>query len=53
MELKLFELNKQLMGKKKAFIESFSVDEKPENLFDPEMLRNIKKNFNFNYNEEN
>lgn len=51
LELKLYELNKSLMTKKKAFIQSFNLDEKPDNIFDPEVLGNIKKNFNFNFNE--
>lgn len=53
LELKLYELNKSLMVKKKAFIGSFNLDDKPDNILDPEILNNVKKNFNFNFNEEN
>lgn len=52
MELKLFELNKNLLIKKKQFISSFNLQDKPENLFDPKILDNVKKNFNFEFNEE-
>lgn len=52
LEVKLFELNDSLMKKKQAFIKSFNIDDKPENILDPEMLRNVKKNYNFNFNEE-
>lgn len=40
------------MQKKKAFINSFNLQDKPENIFEPEMLKNVKKNFNFEYNKE-
>lgn len=52
LELKLFELNKSLMNKKQGFIKSFNLDEKTENLLDPEFLKNVKKNYNFNFNKE-
>lgn len=40
------------MSKKKSFINSFNINDKPENILDPEMLQNVKKNYHFNYNEE-
>lgn len=52
LELKLYELSKSLMNKKKAFISSFNIDQQNDDIFDLEILRNIKKNFNFEFNEE-
>lgn len=40
------------MTKKKAFIQSFNLEEKPEDIFDAEVLKNVKKNFNFEHNPE-
>lgn len=52
MELKLYEMNKTLLTKKKGFIESFDIQDSPENILDPNILNNIKKNFNFEYDQE-
>lgn len=52
MELKLYEMNKTLMTKKKGFIESFDIQESPENILDPNVLINVKKNFNFEYDTD-
>lgn len=52
IELKLFELNKSLMNKKQAFIKSFNIEDKPENILEEEMLKNVKKNYNFVFNKE-
>jgi len=40
------------MKKKQTFIKSFNIDDKPENILDPEMLKNVKKNYNFVFNNE-
>lgn len=40
------------MAQKQNFIKSFNLDEKAENILDPEMLRNVKKNYNFTFNKE-
>lgn len=40
------------MTKKQSFIKSFNINDKPENILDPEMLQNIKKNYHFNFNSE-
>ena len=53
MELKLYEMQKTLLNKKKAFIGSFTVDSQPENILNSEMLANVKKNYEFNYDSEN
>lgn len=45
IELKIFELYKSLMEKKKAFISSFDLQGKPDTLLDSENLKQIKKNF--------
>jgi hypothetical protein len=52
LELKLYEMNKTLMNKKKNFIESFDVQDSPNNILDPNILSNVKKNFNFEYDKE-
>ncbi len=53
LELKLYEMNKTLLNKKTAFVKSFSVhQEQGVDLFEPDMLMNVKKNFNLNFNEE-
>ena len=52
MELKLYEMQKTLVNKKKVFINSFTVDQQPENVLNSDMLENIKKNYNFSYDEE-
>ena len=53
LELKLYEMNKTLLGQKKAFISSFNVQDQPKNILDESILPNVKKNFNIDYNEEN
>lgn len=52
MELKLYEMQKTLLNKKKAFIGAFSVDNEPKNVLNSDLLANIKKNYEFNYDEE-
>ena len=52
MELKLYEMNKSLMQKKKGFIESFDIQESPDNILDPNVLQNVKKNFNFEFDQD-
>ena len=52
MELKLYEMQKTLVNKKKAFIGAFSVDNEPKNVLNSDLLANIKKNYEFNYDEE-
>lgn len=52
LELKLYEMNKSLISKKENFISSFNIQDSPKNIFSQEVLENIKKNYNFEYNEE-
>ena len=52
IELKIFELNKNLLQKKKNFINSFILDRNIQKLFNEDSLREIKKNFKIKYNSE-
>ena len=52
LELKLYEMNKSLMLKKENFISSFNIQDSPKNIFSKDVLDNIKKNFNFDFDEE-
>merc|ERR1711976_754381 len=53
IELKLYELGKQLTERKENFMNSFNLNQdNPQNLFNTGMLANVKKNFNFEYDEE-
>ncbi len=51
-ELKLYEMQKTLMTKKSSFINSFNIQDSPQNILDKNALPEIKKNFNFDFNEE-
>ena len=52
MELKLYEMNKTLLDKKKGFIASFDIQDSPDNILDPNVLGNVKKNFNFEFDQD-
>lgn len=45
-------MNKSLMTKKKAFLDGFNIDDNPKNIFEAEILNNLKKNYSFEYNKE-
>jgi hypothetical protein len=52
-ELKLYEMNKNLINKKKSFLQAFEIKDSPENVLDPSILPDVKKNFNFEIDKEN
>ena len=52
IELKMYEMSKSMLKKKTAFINSFKIEDSPTNLLNPEILQHLKKNFNFNYKED-
>ena len=46
-------MNKSLLKKKESFIGSFNIQDSPQNILDPQVLENVKKNFNFEFDDAN